>query len=127
MRWGIFWRKMSFDIFLVGDIVAASFLLHNFLVDERERIGSYAEDANFFRTFSLQEHDARSATSFEVPSPVATDNNEPRPNGRAPGISNLYEEGRILRESLCASLTTAGLGRRYTEDMKFNEYGQVYF
>ena len=43
-------------------------------------------------------------------------------------VQGLYQQAYSLRERLlCANLVSAGLGRRYTEDMKFNEYGQVYF
>jgi hypothetical protein len=35
MRWGIFWRTLHFDLQLVGDIVMAAALMHNFIVDER--------------------------------------------------------------------------------------------
>jgi hypothetical protein len=42
-------------------------------------------------------------------------------------VQGLYQQAHSLRERLCANLVSAGLGRRYAEDMKFNEYGQVYF
>ena len=128
MRWGIFWKKMSFDVHQVGGIVNAAFLLHNFLVDERERLGSHEEDAAFFRSFSLRDSDARSALCTETATPGATDNNEPISAGRPPvDVQSLYQQAHSLRERLCANLVSAGLGRRHTEDMKFNEYGQVYF
>jgi hypothetical protein len=127
MRWGIFWRKMSFDLFTVGKIVNAAFLIHNYLIDERERCGSHKEDAAFFHSFSLREQDC-TRRSGEHASPVATDNNEPAPRGRPPTeILNQLNLANNLRERLCADLTSAGLGRRYTDSMKFNEYGQVYF
>jgi FtsZ-interacting cell division protein ZipA len=114
---------------MVGDIVNAAFLLHNFLIDERERCGSHKEDAAFFNSFSLREQDhSRRNAQQEDPSAVATDNNEPLPRGR-PNIDvvNGLKQANDLRERLLSDLTSAGLGRRYSEGMKFNEYGQVYF
>jgi hypothetical protein len=91
--------------------------------------GSKVKDAAFFRSFSLRDNDARSGLCTETATLVATDNNEPRPAGRPPvDVQGLYQQAYSLRERLlCANLVSAGLGRRYTEDMKFNEYGQVYF
>jgi hypothetical protein len=78
MRWGIFWRKLQFDIVQAGDIIKAAMLLHNFIIDEREAKGFHEEDASFFREFSLREQDSRRNESAEIPSAVATDNNEPQ-------------------------------------------------
>ena len=98
------------------------------MVDEREWLGSHEEDAAFFRSFSLRDSDARSALCTETATPGATDNNEPISAGRPPvDVQSLYQQAHSLRERLCANLVSAGLGRRHTEDMKFNEYGQVYF
>jgi hypothetical protein len=129
MRWGILWRKIIFDLYMVGDIVNAAFLLHNFLIDERERCGSHKEDAAFFNSFSLREQDhSRRNAQQEDPSAVATDNNEPLPRGRPNlDVANGLKQANDLRERLLSDLTSAGLGRRYSEGMKFNEYGQVYF
>ena len=106
---------------ILGDIVNAAFLLHNFLVDERGWLGSHKEDAAFFRSFPLRGNDARSGLCTETATPVATDNNEPRPAGRPPvDVQGFYQQAHSLRERLCANLISAGLGHQHTEDMKFN-------
>jgi hypothetical protein len=52
MRWGIFWRKLTFSIEQIGKIINAAMLLHNFLVDEREaEQGLNAEEAAFLPYF----------------------------------------------------------------------------
>jgi hypothetical protein len=78
MRWGIFWRKLLFDVMDIGNVITSAVLLHNFLVDRREMdVALNVEDANYFQTFSLHEQDVvRAASSTEAPSAVATDNNE---------------------------------------------------
>jgi hypothetical protein len=128
MRWGIFWRKLQFDIFQVGNIIQAAMLLHNFIIDERELKGFHQEEANFFQNFSLQDLDQRVDDTDEIASPVATDNNEPHPGGR-PTITGkeLQEAGSRLHDGIMRSLYGRGLGRRVTNDMRFNLYGQVYF
>jgi hypothetical protein len=130
MRWGIFWRKLVFDIQHVGKIVTAAALLHNFLVDEREsNLGFNSEEAEYFRTFSLREQDERAAVSSEAPSPVVTDNNEPHPGGR-PSASMLNHQARRggqKREQLTHHLYGHGRGRPMQTTMQYNSYGQVYF
>jgi hypothetical protein len=85
MRWGIFWRKLLFDVMDIGNVITSAVLLHNFLVDRREMdVALNVEDANYFRTFSLREEQdvVRAASSTEAPSAVATDNNDAHPGGR---------------------------------------------
>jgi hypothetical protein len=82
MRWGILWRKLLFYIQGVRKIVTAAFLLHNFLVDEREsNLGFHSDDADYFQTVLLREQDERAVVFTEAPSAVVTDNNEPTPEG----------------------------------------------
>ena len=129
MRWGIFWRKLLFDIQQVGKIVTAAALLHNFLVDERESNLSFnSEEAEYFRTFSLREQDERATVSSEAPSSVATDNNEPHPGGRpSSSMLNHQTRGRQKREHLTSRLYGSGIGRPMHATMQYNLYGQVYF
>lgn len=128
MRWGIFWQTLQFDILKVGDIIKAAMLLHNFIVDEREAKGFREEDAAFFRSFSLRDQDPRQNESPEIPSVVATDNNEPHPGGR-PSLSHieLQKQGEDLRNGIMNTLYGRGLGRPVSANMQFNQYGQVYF
>ena len=128
-RWGIFWRKLQFDIQQVGKVVSVAALLHNFLVDEREaNLGFNAEDAEYFRNFSLREQDERASVSSEAPTAVVTDNNEPHPGGRpSASMSNHQARGKQKREQLTHHLYGSGRGRPMQETMNFNSYGQVYF
>jgi hypothetical protein len=127
MRWGIFWRTLQFDILKVGHIIKAAMLLHNFIVNEREAKGFREEDAKFFYEFSLNEQDLHNETA-EMPSVVATDNNEPHPGGR-PSLSEaqLQEQGETIRNGISTTLYGRGLRRPVSDDMQFNQYGQVYF
>jgi hypothetical protein len=129
MRWGILWRKLLFDIQDVGKIVTVAVLLHNFLVDERESdLDFNSDDAHYFRTFSLREQDERAEVSTEAPSPVATDNNKPRPGGRPTLLmANHQARGRMMREQLTHHLYGSRLGRPMQTRMEYNAYGQVYF
>lgn len=129
MRWGILWRKLLFDIEDVGRIITAATLLHNFLVDERESdVSINTEDANYFQNFSLREQDERAPVSTEVPSAVATDNNEPHPGGRPTSLmANHQARGRLRREQLTHHLYGNRRGRPMQTRMEFNAYGQVYF
>lgn len=63
-----------------------------------------------------------------MPSVVATDNNEPHPGGW-PSLSEveLQAQEEVLRNGLCSSLAGRGLKRPVTDNMRFNQYGQVYF
>jgi hypothetical protein len=128
MRWGIFWRTLQFDILKVGHIIKAAMLLHNFIVNERESKGFRKEDALFFTEFSLRDQDQRQNETHEMPSVVATDNNEPHPGGR-PSVAEaeLQEQGEIIRNGLTNTLYGRGLRRPVTDEMRFNQYGQVYF
>jgi hypothetical protein len=129
MRWGIFWRTLQFDIVKIGNIIEAAMLIHNFIINEREARGFRAEDAEFFNEFSLNEHDHRRKEP-EMPSVVATDNNEPHPGGR-PSLSEVellqQAQGEVIRNGLCSSLAGRGLSHPVTDNMRFNQYGQVYF
>jgi hypothetical protein len=129
MRWGIFWRKLTFSIEQIGKIINAAMLLHNFLVDEREaEQGLNAEEAAFFRTFSLREQDDRAGFSDEVASAVATDNNEPHPGGRpSNNMVTLQEKGKAKRDDITADLYGKGMTRPMRSNMSYNSQGQVYF
>jgi hypothetical protein len=127
MRWGIFWRTLQFDIRSVGHIIKAAMLLHNFIVNEREAKGFREEDAKFFHEFSLKEQDLQNETA-EMPSVVGTDNNEPHPGGRPPlSEAQLQEQGATIRNGISTTLYGRGLRRPVSDDMQFNQYGQVYF
>ena len=130
MRWGILWRKLLFDIQSVGKVVTAAALLHNFLVDEREsNDGFNAEEAEYFRTFSMREQDERFSVSSEAPSSVVTDNNEPHPGGRpSQSMSNHQARGKQKRDQVTHHLYGSGRGRvTQSSNMEYNSYGQVYF
>ena len=47
MRWGNFWKTLTFDLEQVGGIISSAGLLHNFIVDERCQ-----EDSLLISTFS---------------------------------------------------------------------------
>jgi hypothetical protein len=126
MRWGIFWRKLLFNIEDVGNVITAAALLHNFLVDERELdAGLNAEEVHYFSTFSLREQDDRANTSTEAPAAVATDNNEPHPGGRP--VINQQLLGKRRRDQITQYLYGCGRGRANNGDTNYNQYGQVYF
>ena len=58
MRWGMFWRRLNFGIDLCGDIIMASMLLHNFIIDNR----IVDNDTHFFQTLMRAKK-----TRFRIP------------------------------------------------------------
>jgi hypothetical protein len=67
MRWGIFWRTLRFDLPMYGDIILATMLLHNFIIDEREGAKD-PEDSNFFeRFYYIDEHEEVQQESVQAP------------------------------------------------------------
>ena len=103
--------------------------MHNFIIDEREAKGFHEEDASFFREFSLREQDSRRNESAEIPSAVATDNNQPHPGGcqQSMEFNELQNGGECVRMGITQTLYGRNLGRPVTKDMLFNNEGQVYF
>ena len=94
----------------------------------RKRASSHKEEVAYFNNFSLRDLDSHQKESHEVPSAVATDNNEPNPGGR-PSMSAmaLQQSGECLRDSIMHTLFARNLGHPRTNDMMFNKEGQVYF
>ena len=128
MRWGIFWCRLQFDIAQPDNIIKAAMLLHNFIIDEREKKGFHKEEVAYFNNFSLQDLDSHQKESDKVPSAVATNNNEPNPGGR-PLMSAmaLQQSGECLCDSIMHTLFAHNLGCPMTNGMMFNEEGQLYF
>jgi hypothetical protein len=119
---------LQFDVLKVGHIIKAAMLLHNFVINECEEKGFSAEDARFFNEFSLTDEDPRRNETSEMPSAVATDNNETRPPGRPSFLdAELQDQGETIRNGLSHTLYGRGLRRPVSNEMRFNQYGQVYF
>lgn len=60
MRWGTFWRRLTFGIDMCGDTTIASMLLHNFIIDHR----IVDNDTNCFSNFNVSEEDMLQNASF---------------------------------------------------------------
>ena len=53
MRWSIFWRRLLFDVEFCGDIIMASMLLHNFIIDHHAPY--CVRDKEYFVNFNAAE------------------------------------------------------------------------
>jgi DDE superfamily endonuclease len=121
MRWGIFWRKMSFDLKNVGPIINACCYLHNFLVDECTQNSELDKvDKDFFKHYDHKTDDTRTVDNIAFP--LVTDNNEPSSGGR-PRIDG---RGERIRHTLAIKLRNNDLTRPLQEGMKYNRYGNIY-
>jgi hypothetical protein len=122
MRWGIFWRKLQFDVAVVGEIIAAAGLLHNFIVDERD-----AESSCYIANFSHTNLRDDNEHDEEVPVAMVTDNNERKPPGR-PTLEDALskQKGRDLRRAICWNLASRQLARPTQTGFRYNSYGMIY-
>ena len=139
MRWGIFWRTLTFDIHRVGKIISAAVLLHNFIVDERiladANIDDPDSDDNLFKSFSYATVDYLDSPqsldierNTELPVPLVTDNNEPHVGGRPTEIAQRSKtESYELRKTLTVLLAARGMDRPSQPGFKYNHCGMVYF
>jgi DDE superfamily endonuclease len=127
MRWGIFWRKLLFNIRKSAVIVQVTMLLHNFIIDNRENISM---DTDYFEHFDIpvdpmQDHITEQ--TGEAPHAVATDNNEPRPAGRpAYDDLKLRDLGISIRERLTVKLAVHDMRRPLLHNMHYNSHGHIY-
>jgi len=124
MRFGIFWRSLRFNLKECGDIITGAMLLHNFLVDHRDRV-----DVDFFSKFSMQTIlDETPILGLEIPMATVTDNNADKPMGRRPNDeTERHEEGERVRENLRAVLEMNQKPRILRKGAKVNMSGNVYF
>jgi DDE superfamily endonuclease len=121
MRWGIFWRKLSFNLQSVGPIINACCYLHNFLVDERtEDSALEKDDSDFFKHYDHKTDDT--ITRHDIAFPLVTDNNEPSRGGRP----RIDVRGNDIRNNLALKLRNNELTRPLQEGMKYNRYGNIY-
>jgi hypothetical protein len=120
MRFGLLWKTLQFDISVVGDIMSAACLLHNFIIDER---GDGGDTSNYAATPPDEGFVARDMDDL----PLVADNNEPRPKGRPSGQSvGSKEKGSHIRETITLTLKGNGLARPLQPGFKYNQYGMVY-
>lgn len=129
MCWGVFWKRLGFKLDDVGDIISAAMLLHNFLIDERERSDNLkASDRTYFSTFSISNIiDDSEISDDEFPMALVTDNGEPKRGGR-PTASQIEskQRGMKIREEMALRLAEAGINRPLGAQTKRNAYGLVY-
>jgi DDE superfamily endonuclease len=129
MRWGIFWRTLLFSLKKCAKVIQVGMLLHNFIIDCRE--ADDKDDEEFFKNFDIEmdRHQERlTQTTAEIPRPLATDNNEPRPRGRVSHDEmKLRDQGGEVRHRLTIKLATYGMKRPLQHDMKYNKHGHIYF
>ena len=129
MRWGVLWRTLLFDLKKCSKIVNGCMLLHNYIIGNRNRKGTEA-DNSFFRDFEVN-MDATQETitvdTGEMPLALVTDNNEPNPGGR-PSLeeSQLRDLGGKARDRLTVKLSTYERLRPLQHDMHYNKYGHIY-
>jgi hypothetical protein len=139
MRWGIFWRKLLFSLDQVGSIIHASFLLHNFIIDQKTAADN-KEDERHFRELNVANEDRTYLNRFhheqlDSPLPLVTD------NGAVGGVLRALESGdgneeaqqRLselrgteLRDSLAVELHATEQHRFYGPNVEFNRYGNAY-
>ena len=114
MRWGIFWKKLSFDLKNTVNIIDGAIKLHNFIIDFRENSNKSSEN-------SLENYDqfVNDCTDFcklypdEVIGTFGDGRNDERHAGRnEKGIELMRKYGMSFRESLCRRLKKNGLHRQ---------------
>jgi hypothetical protein len=122
MRWGIFWRKLLFNLKKNGPIINACCHLHNFLIDERNRDSQVDHnDEDFFRHYDHLTDDSHNATGGAA-FPLVTDNNEPSIGGRP----RLDKRGTLIRNNMAINLSANNLIRPLQNGMRYNKYGNIY-
>lgn len=112
-RWGIFWRPLKFDLDKQRNIIDASFRLHNFILDHKER-NNVAQDDDM-DLFSKQ------CLSFVTTHPEeivgcfgngSLGDDEPKSRGRPTNIEqSMREAGVRLRDRLKDKMKEAQLSR----------------
>jgi DDE superfamily endonuclease len=124
MRWGIFWRTLLFDLKKSANIVQVTMLLHNFIIDCREK------DPTYFEQFDIPADDTQdyiTEQTGEVPQAIATDNNEPRTPGRRTLEENKQRErGISIRDRLTVQLAVHNMKRPMEHGMHYNSHGHIY-
>ena len=114
------------DIGVVGDVVMAAGLLHNFIIDQRDPEDDDAAN-RYFSSFSHSNLRRDNQRNEEVPVAMVTDNNARKPSGRPSNNDTLSKEkGNNMRRSLCWSLESHGLKRPCQSGFKYNSYGMLY-
>ena len=129
MRWGIFWKRLQFDLKNSLEIVKAASLLHNFLIETRT---DDQEEMEYFRQFSPTTINdmfpSNQSNQNEIPIALVADNGEPAPVGRKTNSEReRIEKGQKLRDDICLSLSEDGLVRPQHNRMRYNCCGHVYF
>ena len=129
MRWGIFWRKLQFDLKKSSKVIMVGMLLHNFIIENREDI---YDDHDYFDNFSIdhssvmEEHLTNS--TGETARAIVSDNNEPSVGGRPTAVSDEERvEGERVRHQQTVKLASFGYKRPLLHNMKYNSYGHIYF
>jgi len=139
VRWGIFWRTITFDIHRVGNIISAAALLHNFIVDERlladSDVNNLDSDDNLFRSFSYatvnyldSPQSSTIESNREIPEAIVTDNNEPTPAGRpTEEAQRAKKESYELWNTHTVLLATEGMKRPSQHGFIYNHCDMIYF
>jgi DDE superfamily endonuclease len=124
MRWGIFWRKLQFNLAQAGKIINAAFLLHNFIIDKRVGTIDNAIELRMFESFSIFDQFAGYSLGGggDLPRALVTDNNAINEGGRPV----LDHRGMARRDNITVDLVSHGLKRRLKTGMKYNRDGHVY-
>ena len=128
MRWGIFWRRLTFGIGMCGDIIIASMFLHNFIIDHR----IVDNDTNYLSNFNVSEEDMFQNASFlgrnvEDPLVLTGDNDEPRSAGRINRDMKACQEiGEQLRDTYQFSLAINGFERPARSNHEQNKSGHSF-
>jgi hypothetical protein len=126
-RWGILWRTLQFNVSKSQKVVQTCMLIHNFIVETRDE-----EDVNIFfqNATEIYDEEQRGLTEAtgELPTPLVTDNDEPRPSGRPSAIETQHrQQGMEMRHKLTISLAVNGLERPLYNGMRYNSFGHIVF
>ena len=113
MRFGIFWCPIRFPLVKAREIITATMLLHNFLIEirlENRLVDRY--DTNYFMNFSVNTMVELSDNLSDKLDCLLVDAGEERPRGR-PSYAELYwkEQGNELRDAIAFNLQRANVPR----------------
>ena len=109
-------------------IIRAAALLHNFLVDSRDGTDDFFYFKNLSHADITQSKKDCQDEDDETVHPLVTDNNAKKPPGRK--LKDDIErknKGEKVRMNITTNLAEEGLGRPFTNRMKVNPVGNIYF
>jgi len=127
MRWGILWRTLKFDLNKHGDIISATMLLHNFLIEERMNSGNNNDDG-FFNSFNLNFMLTESGSDdLEDLTALVTDTDAIRAAGwPTHSETQSRDRGQHIRNDITYNLNSEGLVRLIDGGISRNTYGMLY-